>query len=658
MNEYSNLVNDIYKDIITDPSMPMTLRIGVAGHRSLPENPEQLQWIKSQLKALYQNIYSFTSCLSASPEATMLYRKGCGPVIRFTSSLAEGADRLCIAKELIDFDDYQLAFILPFSKEEYAKDFAPTRSIVDASHGTIDEFDEVLSRGNYGSSECRVLELDGHPEKRDDAYRRCGSVLVDHSDILIAVYNGINDSQEGTSGTVNAAISNGVPVIHISTTDQTTSIFTSGKFGRLVTKSDFSQTRLESELSRLLLFDDVFSGQDKADSASVEARREIVSERFERYGDSSKLRYNESVIDFDNSGPIELDPQNIGILSSFFGRFKEFLAPKKSNDNDEVSVDTKIENPSTHNFYAAYLRADRLANYYSDLHRSTFLSIFFLGTAALILAVLSLWKGIPPSILTALVSVKLVFLACIYWLYWRDHKYDYHGRWLEYRFLSESLRPMFYLIGLGKTYSLVNLRDTKEYLGRDIIGHNGVGRAWLYIYSEILIRHVGFNYCVLSQSEIIQVSEFAAKTWINGQLKYHQKNTLRMKRIGERLANWSLYLFYATVIVVLLKLVKIAFSIHLDLIDVSTILGVLAAVFPILATASFVVSNHAEFDISSQRSLTMGSYLSMQAQRLRENPGSLSSQQLSDQLHEVASMTTKEVADWLEIYEVKEAEPA
>lgn len=653
-------IEDIYNEFIEQPHMPMTLRIGVAGHIKLPENTEQKQWIREQIKFIYKNINSIVMSLAETEVAKTIYKKNSTPIFRLTSSLAEGADRLCLEPDLIELQNHEIACILPFSKDEFSKDFCEGKSFTNPK-GTISEFENILQRANYNEANCRVMELDGNPEDRESAYLHCSKVLVEHSDILIVLYNGEDNGDKGTTATINSAKKKGIPIIHISTKEKSTSLLSSGNFGHKANMLSLSENNLRTELSQLLLFDDIFSGQNKDNQEQQLKRKKRILDRFERYSGGSILTHSTKVIDFDNSGPIELNPKKTGHLANLFPKFKTLIAPKIDSLQTKNHTTEQKNNPSSHLFYAAYLRADRLANFYSNLHRSTYLSIYLLGTIALVLAIMSFTIN-NHHLLTLTVSIKLLLLVSIFCLYWRDHKNDYHGRWLEYRFLSESLRPTYYLIELGATYSFLNSHDTKIYQRREILGHHRIGRGWLYIYLEILTRYAGFNNCKITPEHSKNIGEFAKATWIDGQINYHNNNANIMKGMSERLGNWGINLFYMTVAVVLVKLAKLVlyyFNIKYGLLtDISGLFAVLAAIFPILATTGFMIRNHAEFEISAQRSLTIKSCLATERESLKDEELHQSSILLANHLENIALMTTEKVAEWLEIYEVKKTEPA
>ena len=667
----------IYKNMVANPWAPMTLRIGVAGHRSLPI--DQIQRLREEIHATYAEIYVLVRALSKEEVAISLYARDISPIIRIISSLAEGADRLCIEQEIIPFD-HELACILPFLKEQYEQDFFPEVSVIDTQQGTVAEFNTLLQRIGYGDSAAQVIELDCNSTNRAEAYIQCGKLLVEHSDILIAVYDGDNSELNGTAGVVAAARQNGVPVIHISTLPHTERrLYRSNRFGREARIETFDAAALQAELCRILLFTDILEHTRADQPSGGEKRKHEILNRFARYGSHKNLLLiSNNSVDFDNAGPIELKKKYENPVARIFDIFQQTIAsPKKiaaeSNSFPEDNIHTlpaekqnalseELAVPSLERYFAAYLRADRLANYYSKIHRSTFMLIYLSGAAALIAAVLALAFKDDHLIVSLFVMVELALLCVIYWFYRQDHHRGYHDEWLEYRCLAEFLRSMRYLSLLGRANPFTNFRDTEEYLGREVIGHSGGGRNWLYIYMETIVRWVGFNACRMDRRRKENLSDFINVTWLNGQIKYHSRNALAMQILGRFLGKCSFRLFQITVAVVVLKLIilgcEFAFERHFvpDGITLTFALG--AAILPIIATTAFAIRNHAEFDISAQRSLTMRTFLTIKSNKLATGKSSFTSEQMSIALNQIASITIKEAADWLEIYEVKESEPS
>lgn len=202
---------------VNQPLTSLIYRVGVAGHRRLETS--HLPIFREQLKKIYRDIYSFLqkTRVSVAPRYT---DESDSPVIQFVSSLAEGADRLCIEPGLIPFP-YELSIILPFPREEYEKDFTPNSSVVDLDRGTIDEFRHYLTNPTRGIADGNTLpsvkELAGNTTRRKEAYAHCSRILAANSDLLIALFDGRISQNHGTAATVLAAKQEGIPVIHIST---------------------------------------------------------------------------------------------------------------------------------------------------------------------------------------------------------------------------------------------------------------------------------------------------------------------------------------------------------------------------------------------------------------------------------------------------------
>jgi hypothetical protein len=136
--------------------MPPCITIGVTGHRKLNDPSALSAQVRRVLEKIVQN------AAPASPSLCAL------------SPLAEGADRL-VAWEVLRFPGAELEAVLPLAKADYLKDFKTSES--------RDEFEELLSRTG------RVIEL-SPAGSRSEAYFQAGRYLVDHCDILIALWNG------------------------------------------------------------------------------------------------------------------------------------------------------------------------------------------------------------------------------------------------------------------------------------------------------------------------------------------------------------------------------------------------------------------------------------------------------------------------------------
>jgi len=120
------------------------------------------------------------------------------------SPLAEGADRLVARKgfELIDAD---LEVVLPLDENDY-----------------IDDFETPESKAEFKKLRARAQRLtQAHPAaNRAAAYEMAGRYVVDHCDVLIALWDGEPASgRGGTAEIVSYARQQGCPLYWISTED-------------------------------------------------------------------------------------------------------------------------------------------------------------------------------------------------------------------------------------------------------------------------------------------------------------------------------------------------------------------------------------------------------------------------------------------------------
>lgn len=166
------------------------VRVGAIGHRD-PVRPHELEGaIARQLELI---------------EAE--FAQDGGPSVYFTvvSSLADGADRLIVdtLSAQLGKDRLDLHAVLPMDEDEYRKDFSPS---------SAERFDALLGHAKTVSHTVPTRD-------RDEAYERAGRWVVEHSDVVIALWDGREASgRGGTAEIVRYAHSRGIPVLVVPTT--------------------------------------------------------------------------------------------------------------------------------------------------------------------------------------------------------------------------------------------------------------------------------------------------------------------------------------------------------------------------------------------------------------------------------------------------------
>jgi hypothetical protein len=182
------------------------LRVGVVGHRPDPKkrtDPDVSALRDTCRKLLLHIRDTFWGVASVNRDLFSELRArqdGKPSGLRLISALAEGADQwmACEAEML----DYELQVVLPFDRAEYEKDFSD--SSVLAEHRRLRD------------AATAVFELDGCRARSADSYLAAGRVLLNQTDLLIALWDG-KDSQRtgGTAQIVREALQRGIPTLWV-----------------------------------------------------------------------------------------------------------------------------------------------------------------------------------------------------------------------------------------------------------------------------------------------------------------------------------------------------------------------------------------------------------------------------------------------------------
>ncbi len=150
------------------------LIVGVTGHRKIAD--------AGRLAAAVDAVLD-TIVLRAA-DGTVARQNEAPPQLSVLSPLAEGADRLVAELVLARAGTAELEAVLPMDESEYETDFE-----TDASRS---EFRSLLARAG-------TIHRLPRPSSREEAYAAAGRYVVDHCDVLIAVWDG--KPEEGPGGT-------------------------------------------------------------------------------------------------------------------------------------------------------------------------------------------------------------------------------------------------------------------------------------------------------------------------------------------------------------------------------------------------------------------------------------------------------------------------
>lgn len=144
------------------------VRIGVTGHRRLVEVDRLTEGVDRALKHIAQTF----------PDQP----------ITIYSPLAEGGDRL-VVKRAVELYNARVFVALPLAVEEYKKDFL--------SETSKEEFEHLLANAD------QVIQLS--PENtREQSYLAAGLYVLDHCDVLVALWDGQKARGKGGVGDIVA----------------------------------------------------------------------------------------------------------------------------------------------------------------------------------------------------------------------------------------------------------------------------------------------------------------------------------------------------------------------------------------------------------------------------------------------------------------------
>jgi hypothetical protein len=190
--------------------IPYRIRIGVTGHRKLIEPAALQAVVRKAIDAEVEKLFH-----QKSRQSIDRVRHAGTTAVSFSilSPLAEGADRV-VAQAVLAYPETRLDVVLPMVIDDYIKDFE--------SEESREEFLDLLDRCRKPTSlrSRRIQDDSSDPdeqaERRREAYAQVGQYVVDHCDVLIAVWDGqLSRGRGGTAEIVQYAREQVRPIIRV-----------------------------------------------------------------------------------------------------------------------------------------------------------------------------------------------------------------------------------------------------------------------------------------------------------------------------------------------------------------------------------------------------------------------------------------------------------
>lgn len=627
------------------------MRIGIVGNRDLTGCNEVdlrsaivdlIGSIQAHLKQTRSHFCSNDRQNNSSYYSPLPYQ------ITMVNSLAEGVDQLA-AEAAIEANLIQnLCVPSPFTVKEYKANFM--------SDVYRDKFDALIKNKNIS---CIISELDcsTDPEHLPAGYEAAADILLDNTDILIAIFDKNREAKTGGSReTVDIALKRDIPVIYIDPYDPAkVSIFQKNN-DSLDTKLDLSNELLIQTLNTILL------PPEKSDKkAQFHSLSQFYSEPvLLRKGFLYRLSFVLYGFYANFWNPLVR-------LARLLDRGDNTQNKSKTEPSDNGKKQQVLDNP----FYRLVdkIRSpfrdqldhlDRLSVFYMGIYRGSFVLNFLLGAFAVLFALLSVFGNQFEEIVW--IWAELVSLTLILATYVSSRIWKWHDRATDYRFIAEFFRHMEMLAPLGRTAPLMRAAPYKN--------THDPGNSWMGWYLSAIVRSEGpFGICMLDnpgkpltisydKTLVCELRDDMCKNWLEDQLTYHHAIARRFALI-EKIAKFvMLTLFFTTFVIVawhFLSVLQMDNPAPAQL----TLTTLFAAALPAFLAAIHGISVQGEFEQLAERSESTAKHLAYLVSKFKciestYRPSLVNA--LSDQSVEAASIMLDEVLDWRILYKVHSVE--
>ena len=549
-------------------------------------------------------------------------------------SLAEGADQLVADAASESGVRYRLRIPIPFPMDEYTSFFSFERS------DSIATFDRIARDERHDPI---VVELGGSGQgDRSDDYAAAADVLLDNSDVLLAVYDPTAVGREGgTLDTVDKAAAVGLHVVGIDL----------HRPDRLMLVSDANGPRDPSELTPDLLRRLVRS---VLIPPSTEGLRRFLREPL--------------LTGFGFARTLYL------LMSRAYGLFWSVIpwigsvvsalrSPKHHGASDRPPLPNR-EDPGAAEIIDEIQRpyldrrapVDLLARFYMNLYRGSFVINFVTGALAVLFGLLSYFHHARAPVW---IAAEIVALGVIFGNFVGARVGDWHGRALDYRFIAEYLRHIAVLAPLGRSAPLV--RPAAQYRGSDPVD------TWMGWYVRAVDRDQGMMDVQRTESPtVMQIDEALVETmrarlcreWLLGQIDYYRKVEQRFDGALAAIRALMLLLFVVIVTGVIAHGMHLAVPLDPALWREDAVLTIIVVALPAFLGALHGIAVQGELEKIADRAAHMSAYLAEVLEKISRpsTDGGAGATKLSVQAMGAARMMLGEVLDWRIIHQAHEVE--
>jgi hypothetical protein len=587
------------------PRPRFALNIGITGHRAtvLPEGAADL--IRPHLDEVFRQLRAASVKLHENEPNIFSAQE---PLLRLHTPLASGSDQL--AAEGARNNNFIIRALLPFAPDEYRKDFA-----IGAER---DEYDRQLATADS------LFSLPGDREEQDESYVQVGRAVIAAADILIAIWDGREgNGRGGTAHVVDLALGESVPIIHIEV-DRTHGLI---ERPRLLTGGD----AIEPIAKPLKSADDYYALLRDTLSPHTSLEREQIDEFFTERERRTNFRFEY---------PLLLAA--LGIKK--FGK----AAWRQSSVEQDISwewdnVEGMGPDGTWRPLALAYGWSNFLAIRYAQMFRSGHVTNYFLSALAVIIALFGL---LMPNVKIFLVIAELATIGLLFLNTSAGTNGEWHRRWLQYRHLAESLRPLVYL----KRSGLISTPFRTDFVQGS--SHREAGADWTRWYAAAIWREMEGPTGITTHEEVRALAKDVMDEQIVPQAKYHDVNAHRMEKLDHRLHEIGNFLMGAVIAACVLFLAGyVPFHYYVKKLTEPFIF--LTAGLPAVGAAVFGMRGHGEHLLAASRSANTALALQRNAARLKHV---FRADLLAAELEKTAAIMLADLNEWTVSYRERSLE--
>lgn len=359
-----------------------------------------------------------------------------------------------------------------------------------------------------------------------------GQVMIDHIDLLVAVWDGHSPGPVGgTKHTITRALEMGMQVLWIDAS--------SPSDWRLLDAPESLASRLElpvvNDVEALQQLCAAILSSDKGNTGSFIVDQQPPPSRSRKrfhaycrieaiFGDGFRGTFRSLVQRYVNEDAFVAHDATSLLVSARTLR----------------SADPTLISKTETDVIRRFARADAIATYLSDAYRGGMVANLLLAAFAVIGGIAYL-PFFDAALKWPFAFFEFALLGTILLVIMVGRKRDWHGRWFQTRRVAEYLRhaPFMLFLGVARpTGSWPHSSDT----------------SWPEDYVRSILREIGLPNAAIDQLTLRTALENWIGLHVSAQRAYHVEKALRLYRIDHRLERISEYLFFMAMLIVALYL--------------------------------------------------------------------------------------------------------